>query len=96
MEGTFNGSTRYHAQIVGLDVISRGVISVNGLTAEDNTSDGIYLTNTADISGTKGITVGKTRVFSNGGVGLRAVSYGMITVNTIDAAGKHWKWAAPQ
>jgi hypothetical protein len=79
--GAFNG----YLQDTGLHVYSNGTITVSDLTAEDNDIDGILLTNTYDITGAKGITINRTWVYSNGGKGLEADSYGVITINGIQS-----------
>ena len=79
--GAFNG----YLQDYGLQVYSNGTITVSDLVAEDNDIDGIILTNTYDTTGAKGITINRTWVYSNGGVGLAVDSYGLITVNGINA-----------
>jgi hypothetical protein len=79
--GAFNG----YLQDYGLIARSNGTITVSDLVAEDNDITGITLTNTYDVTGAKGITINRTWVYSNGGKGLEADSYGLITVNTITA-----------
>jgi hypothetical protein len=79
--GAFNG----YLQDYGLIARSNGTITVSDLTAEDNDIDGITLTNSYDITGSKAVTANRTWVFSNGGVGLAVDSYGLITVNTVNA-----------
>jgi hypothetical protein len=82
--GSFNGSGGY-PQAQGLIVLSKNTITVNDLVAEGNVNDGITLTNISDTTGAKGITANRTRVIANGGSGLVVTSYGVITINTVDA-----------
>jgi hypothetical protein len=80
---TINGSN-FSFQNDGLVVHSKGTITVNDVVAEYNVNSGITLENISDITGAKGITVARTAVNYNA-IGLDADSYGLITVNKVDA-----------
>jgi hypothetical protein len=82
---TINGGN-FSYQNRGLLVHSKGTITVNDVVAEYNTNSGITLENTGDTTGAKGITIARTAVNYNG-TGLDVYSYGLITVNKIDARG---------
>jgi Right handed beta helix region len=79
--GDYSGNDR------GLVVLrSNGVILVNGMVADGNSSYGALFNNLDDHSGTKSITINKS-VFDKNGTGLIVQSWGQITVNAVSASG---------
>jgi hypothetical protein len=65
---------------------SNGVILVNGMSADGNTTYGALFNNTDDHSGAKSITINKS-IFEKNGYGLKVDSWGQITLNNVTASG---------
>jgi hypothetical protein len=65
---------------------SNGVILVNGVSADGNTTYGALFNNTVDHSGAKSITINKS-IFDKNGYGLKVDSWGQITLNNVTASG---------
>ncbi len=81
--GTFNSNDG-----TGLYVLSRGIISVNGVEASGNLDGyyGAYLNNLADTSGAKGVNVLKSKFNENTLTGLIVHTYGAVVLNTVEAS----------
>ncbi len=82
--GTFNTNDG-----TGLYLISRGIITVNGVEASSNQNDlyGAYINNLADTTGNKGVNVLKSTFNGNTWSGLYLNSYGAVVLNTVKAIG---------
>lgn len=80
--GTFNTN-----DATGLYLLSRGVITVNGVEASNTQNDyqGAYLNNLADTTGNKGINVLKSKFNGNTWTGLYLRSYGAVVLNSLQA-----------
>jgi hypothetical protein len=72
----------------GLNILSRGIINVTSIEASGNLDGwhGVYLSNTTDTTGLKGITVLKSKFNDNTVSGLYIRTYGAITLNTVEAS----------
>jgi len=72
----------------GLTIVSRGIISVNGIEATHNYNGytGAYLDNTSDTSGAKGINITKSKFLDNTFFGLDVWSRGVVILNTVEAS----------
>ena len=87
--GYYNNS--YNGEYNGLDILSRGAITVMDLNAQNNTGDGIYLDNTANTSGTASVTLGTARanwsnwISWNTDSGLKVYSNGLVTLSNLNA-----------
>jgi hypothetical protein len=83
---TFSGCTVFDNDNIGADVASSGVININNSKLDHNAAYGARIINTADTSGTKGVTV-KNSTFSGntGGYGLRIESHGTVLMTTVKA-----------
>lgn len=91
-----NGTNQFnYNEVNGLIVNSKGVITINNVTAMNNTDGhGVLLDNCSynagicDYGVSSGVSVKGTNNFSNNGYdGLRVISGGVITVNNITANG---------
>lgn len=87
---TMNGTNTFSGNVTfGLQVMSKGTITISNLTASNNTSgSGAYLQNTAaPNTAAQGVKLTGTNVFSsNSNVGLVVESYGAISVNNLTAS----------
>jgi hypothetical protein len=81
--GTFNSNDG-----TGLYVLSRGIITVNGVEASSNQDGyyGAYLNNLANDTGTKGVNVLKSKFNENTLTGLIVHTYGAVVLNTVEAS----------
>ncbi len=68
----------------GLDVTSKGVISLNGVTASDNQGDGAYLANDSASLAGKTVSVSKG-TFNGNETGLLIASKSSVTLNNVSA-----------
>jgi hypothetical protein len=82
---TVNGGN-FNSNYFGLQIISTGTITVNNISASHNTNISVILQNLADVSGTKSVTVTRSKFNNNTGYGIMVRSYGLITFNNIDAS----------
>ena len=82
---TVNGGI-FNSNYYGLQIVSSGTITVNKISTSGNTNIGVILQNQADASGTKSITVTHSKFYNHAGTGLYVRSYGLITLNNIDAS----------
>ncbi|MGH9851105.1 MAG: beta strand repeat-containing protein, partial [Blastocatellia bacterium] len=73
----------------GLHVLSRGAISLAGLTASENGAGGADLNNLASLaSAPQNVTISAAAMFhDNGGDGLHIETYGAITLNGVSTTG---------
>lgn len=71
----------------GLTVYSNGAITLNNITASNNTSNGVELENTPAVTPQPVTLTGSNFFNSNGGMGLIVYSRGAITVNSVQANG---------
>lgn len=79
--GDFNGNGGR-----GLDVSTYGLVTLNSVYADTNSSHGIYVDNFTGATQVKGVTInGYANTYSNGGTGLFILSKGAILVNNLDA-----------
>ena len=75
----------------GLNILSRGAITIWDVDASGNTGDGIFLNNTANTAGTAGVSFGTARVnwsnqlYKNYNNGLEVDSNGPVTLYNLDA-----------
>jgi hypothetical protein len=85
--GVFNDSTTGY----GLEVKSRGSITLNHIDAEDNFSGGVFLDNGVTYLGTGSVsvlnTLGINQFIGNDGLGLNVFSKAAITVKGVYASG---------
>lgn len=71
----------------GLRIISRGIISLASVTANDNTGDGAHIENSGDLV-PQNVTISGVNNFNgNGGDGLFVQSDGKITISNLNAIG---------
>ncbi len=82
---TVNGGV-FNSNYYGLQIYSSGTIIVSHISASNSINIGVILQNQVDASGTKSITVTHSQFNNNTGTGLYVRSYGLITLNNIDAS----------
>jgi hypothetical protein len=85
---TLTGSNTFrHNGYVGLGAASQGAISVNNLTANDNSDDGVWLS-TDGLTTPQSVTItGSNTFLNNGNVGLVVWADGNISLNSVTANG---------
>lgn len=85
---TITGGTFEQNDGNGLYVRSRGIIKVTGVTVFHNNDGwhGADLSNTEDTTGTKGISVLKSKFNENSDSGLYIRTYGAVLLNTVEAS----------
>jgi hypothetical protein len=83
---TFTGTNQFISNNGhGLGIYSSGAITLNAITAVNNSINGVDIDNTAVI-GLKGVTISGVNVFSeNTGYGIRIISSGAITLSNMTA-----------
>lgn len=83
---TLSGTNTFNANgITGLYVTSRGAITINNLSASNNSNNGAELNNNVGAS-TAGVTLTGTNIFSdNSSYGLYVESFGVIKINNLFA-----------
>ena len=74
----------YNNQSIGLQVYSRGLITLTGAWASNNRGRGIRLAN--DTSSTAGINMSNINTNDNWGTGLEAFSNGLISLRGAEAS----------
>lgn len=76
---TFSGNTA-----VGLNISSLGTVTLNNITASNNSFIGVSI-NTTDVNATGAVIINGTNTFSNNNVGLDISANGAVTLNNITA-----------
>ncbi|MFN3492540.1 MAG: hypothetical protein ACK40V_10015, partial [Anaerolineales bacterium] len=84
---TFTGTNQFNTNNGhGLGIYSSGAITLNAITAVNNSINGVDINNTAVI-GLKGVTISGVNVFSeNTGYGIRIISSGAIKLSNLTAS----------
>lgn len=86
---TLTGTNQFNNNSVGLDILTKGAVTLNTLTANENTNDGVSINNTSSTT-FKGVILNGVNTFEdNGGTGLDISSDGIITLNNINANQNH-------
>ncbi|MFN8410896.1 MAG: hypothetical protein U0Z26_00775 [Anaerolineales bacterium] len=83
---TLTGSNTFNNNFYGLDIESRGVITLNNVTANSNAGGyGAYLKNDYPVVTAQAVTLNGTNIFNSNFGGLYIGSAGTITLNNVTA-----------
>jgi hypothetical protein len=83
---SITGTNVFNGNDQGVDIASKGAITLSSVTAGNNSLDGVLLSNAALATSAQGVTMTGTNVFNgNLGSGLVITSYGAISLSNLNA-----------